>query len=62
MGKVHCMYCGAQIADDVEYCTECGKPSHYQKRGTSVKKQTQFIIFFICLIVFVSVMVFWLPR
>lgn len=62
MGEVQCMYCGATIADDIEFCSECGKPSHYQKRGSSISKQTKFIVYFILLVAFVAVMVFWLPR
>ena len=62
MSKVQCMYCGEQIEDSVEYCTACGKPSHFQKRGVSIKKQTKFIIYFVCLVVFVAIMIIWLPR
>ena len=62
MGKVNCLYCGEQIADDVETCPVCGKPSHYQKRGTSISKQKKFIVYFVLLVVLVAVMVVWLPR
>ena len=62
MGKVRCLYCGASIADDIEFCSACGKPSHYQQRGPSISKQTRFIVYFILLVVFVAVMVVWLPR
>lgn len=62
MGKVNCLYCGEQIADDVEICPACGKPSHYQQRGPSIRKQTKFIIYFIVLVILVGVMIVWLPR
>ncbi|MCW9012581.1 MAG: zinc-ribbon domain-containing protein [Gammaproteobacteria bacterium] len=62
MSKIHCLYCGEEIPDDVEHCPECGAPSHYQKRGVSLSKQKKFIIYFIALIIFVAVMIIWLPR
>ena len=62
MGKVRCLYCGESIPDSVEVCPACGKPSHYQQRGVSLRRQTKFIIYFILLVIFAGVMIVWLPR
>ena len=62
MSKVHCMYCGAQIDDRLEFCPQCQAPSHYQQRGSSLAKTKKFILFFILLSLFVTAMILWLPR
>lgn len=62
MNKVQCMYCGAPIDDALERCPQCGKPSHYQQRGESAVKTKRFILLFILLVVFIALMILWLPR
>jgi len=62
MAKVRCMYCGADIADDVETCPACGAPSHYQQRGESSQRRKKFIMYFVLLVVVCVFFILWLPR
>jgi predicted nucleic acid-binding Zn ribbon protein len=56
------MYCGADIADDVETCPACGAPSHYQQRGESSQRRKKFIMYFVLLVVVCVFFILWLPR
>lgn len=62
MAKIHCMYCAAEIDDDVKTCPACGAPSHYRKPGGSSLSVKKFIIFFVLLVVVSVFFMLWLPR
>ena len=56
------MYCGEDIADNVETCPHCGSPSHFQKSGESRLKRVKFVTWFIVLVIVVFFFMFYLPR
>ena len=62
MPNVKCLYCSADIPDTSETCPQCQAPSHFQTHGQSLKKQKKFIRNFILLVIFVAIIIVWLPR
>ena len=62
MANVHCMYCGAEMTDDVETCPACGAPSHYHQGGGKSQRIRKFILFFVLLVVVSVFFMLWLPR
>lgn len=62
MTKVQCLYCAAEIPDNVETCPACGAPSHYRQRGGAAHNIKKFIIFFVLLVLVSVFFMLWLPR
>lgn len=62
MSNVRCIYCGESIPEHMENCPHCNSPSHFQVMGKNSRTQKRFIRYFILLVVFLAIMIIWLPR
>lgn len=62
MATVHCLYCGAHIADDHAHCPHCGAISHFQQRGEMAGGRRRFYLFFLLVVVVCVLAIVWLPR
>ncbi len=62
MGKVNCLYCGADVPDEADRCPACGAPSHFQKRGFRLGARERFLLYFGILAVASIVVALLLPR
>ncbi|RLA08159.1 MAG: protein nirD [Gammaproteobacteria bacterium] len=57
-----CLYCGHNNSDNIDTCSECMAPLHYQKNGWSVSAKKKFTYFVIAVTIISFFMMFYLPR
>ncbi len=62
MSQVNCLYCGASMEDDAEHCPECGKTSHFRKKGSMPMTHRQFMIMFVLVTILCAFLIVWFPR